>query len=366
MADPASTEEMPEALLRKLSEMDEQFTTLGKEIEDPELFNNPDSARIKLKEHGRLKSVVESYREYLLIEERLAEAKELLEDEDPEMRELAEAELPELQEAREKAALGLKEVFVTQDAESESDVIVEITAGVGGDESALFAGDLFGMYSRFAEVNKWKLDVVDMNPGNQGGFKRIEFTVEGTGVYRQLRFESGGHRVQRVPETETQGRIHTSMATVVVLPQAEEVDVHIDKNDVRVDTYRASGAGGQHVNKTESAIRLTHEPSGLVAQCQDEKSQNKNKAQAWKVLRARYADFLREKADAERGEQRRSLRGRGNRNERIRTYNVPQDRCTDHRVGVTVHGLPQLFDGNLDNLLTQLIEKDKEESLRNL
>ncbi|MBL4847361.1 MAG: peptide chain release factor 1 [Planctomycetes bacterium] len=357
---------MPDALLRKLSEMDETFTTLGKEIEDPDLFNNPDRAKLKLKEHGRLKSVVEAFRAFLKIEEGLAEAKELLSDEDPEMRELAESELPELHEAREKAALGLKEIFVTQDAESESDAIIEISAGVGGDESALFAGDLFQMYSRFAERSKWKLEVVDFNAGNQGGFKRIQFTVEGTGVFRQLRFESGGHRIQRVPETETQGRIHTSMATVVVLPQVEEVDVHIEKSDVRVDRYRASGAGGQHVNKTESAIRLTHEASGLVVCCQDEKSQSKNLNRAWKVLRARYSDFLQEKADAERGEARRSLRGRGNRNERIRTYNVPQDRCTDHRVGVTVHGLPQLFDGALENLLVQLIEKDKEESLRNL
>ena len=366
MSEVVIREEMPEALVRKLGEMEEEFTTLSAAIEDPDLFNHPEDARLKLKTHGRLRPVVEAFREFKQLEERLAEAQGLLKDEDPEMRELAEVELPEAVSARDKAALGLKELFVTQDAESESDAIVEISAGVGGDESALFAGEMFRMYSRYAELQRWKLEVVDLNQGNAGGVKRIQFTVEGQGVFRKLRFESGGHRVQRVPETETQGRIHTSMITVVVLPQAEEVDVAIEKGDVRVDTYRASGAGGQHVNKTESAIRLTHEPSGIVVQCQDEKSQNKNKAQAWKVLRARYADFLREKAEAERGAQRRSLRGRGNRNERIRTYNFPQDRCTDHRVGVTVHGLPQLFEGQLDSLLDQLIQKDKEESLNSL
>ncbi|HBP18618.1 MAG TPA: peptide chain release factor 1 [Planctomycetes bacterium] len=362
------TIEVPEALLRKLGELAEQFEQLNTAIQDPELFNNPDAARVKLKEHGRLKPMVEGYQAWLELQSRLEEARALLEDEDEELRQLAEMELPELEEQREKSAQELRELFVSQDEESECDVIVEITAGVGGDESALFAGDLFRMYTRYAEQRRWKCELIDSNPGKVGGFKSVQFTVEGDGVYRRLRFESGGHRVQRVPETETQGRIHTSMVTVVVLPQAEEVDVEIDPGDVRVDTYRASGAGGQHVNKTESAIRLTHEPSGIVVQCQDEKSQTKNKVSAWKVLRARYADFLREQAEAERGAQRRSLRGRGNRNERIRTYNFPQDRCTDHRIGVSIHGLPQILDGagQLDDLLDQLIQHDKEEALRSL
>jgi peptide chain release factor 1 len=357
---------VPPALLRKLSELEVEFLALDQAVQDPNLFNNPDSAQVKLREHGRLRPMIHAYREFQTLQARFEEARELLAGDDEELKELAELELSELDEEQVKQAQQLKELFVSQDEEAECDVVVEISAGVGGDEAALFAGDLFRMYARFAERSRWKLDVIDSNDGKQGGFKRIEFTIEGKQVFRWLRFESGGHRVQRVPNTETQGRIHTSMVTVVVLPQAEEVDVEISKSDVRVDTFRASGAGGQHVNKTESAIRLTHEPTGIVVSCQDEKSQVKNKNRAFKVLRARYADFMRQKAEAERGAQRRSLRGRGNRNERIRTYNFPQDRCTDHRVGVTVHGLPQIMDGDLNNLFDQLIEKDKEEAINNL
>lgn len=362
-----STSLMPDAMIRRLGELEARFGELDQAIASPELFNDPDAARVKLKEHGRLKPMVEGWREYRKLSGQAAEARALMGDgADPELKELAEAELPDLERRITAQAERLRELFVTQDEESESDVIVEINAGVGGDESALFAGDLFRMYTRFAERQHWKVDLIESSDGKAGGFKKISFSIEGNGVFRRLRFESGGHRVQRVPETETQGRIHTSMATVVVLPQVEEVDVSIKDSDVRIDKYSAGGPGGQHVNKTQSAVRLTHEPTGIVVQCQDEKSQIKNLAKAWKVLRARYADFLKEQADKERGAQRQSLRGRGNRNERIRTYNVPQDRCTDHRIGITVHNLPKLMDGELDELVDALIAHDKEEALKAL
>lgn len=361
-----STSAVPESLLQKLSEFEERFADLDKAIQDPDLFSDPDAARLKLKEHGRLKPMVEGYRSYKKAENDVRDTRELLEDDDEEMRQLAEAELPELEKAIEAEGLKLRELFVTQDEEASRDVIIEINAGVGGDEAALFAGDLFRMYARFAERMKWKLEVLESGEGKAGGLKRVIFTIDGNGVYRMLRFESGGHRVQRVPDTETQGRIHTSMVTVVVLPQVEEVDVEIAKNDVREDRFSASGPGGQHVNKTQSAIRLTHEPTGIVASCQDEKSQHKNRDRAWKVLRARVADHYKTIADKERGAQRQSLRGRGNRNERIRTYNFPQDRCTDHRIGFSIHGLPGILDGDFSALIEKLVEHDKEEALKNL
>jgi len=356
----------PEAMIRKLGELQERYAQLDQEIADPNLFDDPERARVKLKEHGRLKPMVDGFRRFREVEERLTEARELVGGDDPELKEIAEEELPELEEERAAAVEQLMDLFVTQDAEAQSDVIVEVNAGVGGDEAALFAADLFRMYSRFAERKGWKVDVLDSGEGKSGGLKRVAFAVEGDGVYRYLRFESGGHRVQRVPETESQGRIHTSMCTVVVLPQVDEVDVEIDKNDVRIDKFSASGPGGQHVNKTESAIRLTHEPTGTVVQCQDEKSQKKNLDKAWKALRARVADQVREQLERERGQQRRSLRGRGNRNERIRTYNFPQDRCTDHRIGESIHGLDQVMDGDVEALLDKLIAHDKEEALKSL
>lgn len=357
---------IPPGMARRLDETVTRWEELDKAITDPNLFNDPDAARGKLKEHGRLKPMVEAWRAHKTLEGRIAEAQELLKGGDAELAELAQAELPELEASHQQSVTKLRDLFASDDKESESDVIVEITAGVGGDEAALFAADLFRMYQRYCERKHWKCEPVDVSDGNAGGFKRIQFTIEGNGVYRCMRFESGGHRVQRVPKTETQGRIHTSMATVVVLPQVEEVDVEINKADVRIDKYSAGGPGGQHVNKTQSAVRLTHIPTGLQVQCQDEKSQIKNLARAWKVMRARYADALREKAEKERGDARRSLRGRGLRNEKIRTYNVPQDRCTDHRINVTVHALDNLLDGDLDGLIEPLIAHDKEEGLKAL
>jgi peptide chain release factor 1 len=362
----STTTELPPELIAKLGELRDRFGELDQQIQDPNLFNNPAAARTKLKEHARLKPMVEAFAAYERSLVELADAKALLEEDDPELKELAEAELPDREAAVTESAEQLRELFVTQDEESACDVIVELNAGVGGDESALFAGDLFRMYSRYAEKQKWKLEVLDSGEGKVGGFKRVTFSIEGNDVYKHLRFESGGHRVQRVPSTETQGRIHTSMVTVVVLPQVEEVDVEISKNDVREDRFSASGPGGQHVNKTESAIRLTHEPTGIVVSCQDEKSQHKNRDRAWKVLRARVADHIKAKVEAERGAQRQSLRGHGNRNEKIRTYNFPQDRCTDHRIGFTTHGIPQILDGGMDAIVAALIEHDKEEALKSL
>ena len=358
--------DVPEAMIRKLGELRDRFAALETEIGSPDLFNDPGKARSTLKQHAALKPIVETFAEYNETNEALQEAEELIAGDDEELKELAKEELPQHQHRIGELIVQLRELFATSDKDAESDVIVEISAGVGGDEASLFAGDLFKMYEGMAAKHGWKVEVLDHAEGNSGGFKRMQFTVEGDAVYRRLRFESGGHRVQRVPKTESQGRIHTSMVTVVVLPQVEEVDIEIDKNEVRVDKFCASGPGGQHVNKTESAIRLTHEPTGIVVQCQDEKSQHKNLDRAWKVLRARVADHFKEIKEREQSEQRKSLRGRGMRNERIRTYNFPQDRCTDHRIGQSIHGLDQILAGEIDTLVDKLIEHDKEEALKAL
>jgi peptide chain release factor 1 len=312
---------------------------------------------------------VDRYREWRNTKKERDEAKAILDDPspDPVLREIAQEDLPKLDAKLEEALGRLRDVLVTEDEDSARDAIVEIQAGVGGDEASLFAGDLFRMYSRYAQTKGWTVELYDQNEGNQGGLKSVTFGVQGERVYGRLRFESGVHRVQRVPQTETQGRIHTSTAAVVVLPEVDDLgDVAIPEKDVRIDKFSAGGPGGQHVNKTQSAVRLTHLPSGIVVQCQDERSQIKNLAKAWKALRARVADELRSKQEKERGDTRRSLRGRAQRNEKIRTYNFPQNRVTDHRINVSIHDLPKILDGALDPLVEKLLEHDRKEGLEAL
>jgi peptide chain release factor 1 len=285
------------------------------------------------------------------------------EETDADDRAYAQTELDQLATQLDSLKIELEDLATAGDSITRGGLIMEIRAGTGGDEAALFAGDLFEMYQRYADTQKWKLEVITVNPSDIGGYKEITFSVTGEGAFHQLQFESGGHRVQRVPETETQGRIHTSAATVAVLPEATEIEVNITPDDLRIDTFHASGPGGQKVNKTESAIRITHLPTGTVVQCQDEKSQHKNKAKAMRVLRSRVLEAKQRQAQQERAEQRRTLIGSGDRSERIRTYNFPQNRITDHRVNVSIHKLDQMIQGNLDELISALLEFDRQERL---
>jgi len=331
----------------------------------PEVTSDHVRAAKVMRELGELTKSAEMCRELVQVEQDLAEARELLEvaDDDDE-RELAESEIEEKDERRRAIFDAAADHLVSHDKLSGRNVILEVRAGTGGDEAALFAGDLFRMYSRFAERVGYKTEVLSVDSTGLGGFKEVVATISGKGVYQQLRFESGGHRVQRVPETEAQGRIHTSMATVAVMPEADEVEVDIKSDDLRIDFYRASGPGGQKVNKTSSAVRIVHEPTGLKVECQDEKSQHKNKARAMKILSSRLLDFHQSKAEAERSSLRRSQIGSGDRNERIRTYNFPQSRVTDHRVNVSVHNLEAVMDGDLTGLIAKLAQHDREARLK--
>lgn len=318
-----------------------------------------------MKEHKEITPIVEAYRLYQSLVREITEAKEILQEtSDRELREMA---AEEGKAAEEKLALVEEEIkllLLPKDPNDDKNVIVEIRGGAGGEEAALFSGVLFRMYSMYAEKNGWKIEVADMNETEIGGFKEISFIIEGAGAYSKLKYESGVHRVQRVPETETQGRVHTSTATVAVLPEADDVEVDINPKDIQVDTFRSSGAGGQHINKTSSAIRLTHMPSGIVIECQDERSQLKNKEKAMKVLRARLLDQELEKASAEIAQERRSQVGTGDRSERIRTYNYPQNRVTDHRIGLTLYKLEEILNGSLDELLDSLIAADRAAKLQ--
>jgi peptide chain release factor 1 len=297
----------------------------------------------------------------------LREARELTHDADPEMRQLAEEDAARLTEALSTEEQHLQALLLPRDPEDTSNVFLEIRAGTGGDEAALFAGDLFRMYSRFAEERGWRVEVLSERPGEHGGFKEIISRVEGRDVYSQLKFESGAHRVQRVPETESQGRIHTSACTVAVLPEVEDIDdVDIDRNELRIDTYRASGAGGQHVNKTDSAIRITHLPTGLVVECQDERSQHKNRARAMSLLQAKLLAAARSAQATEQAESRKALVGSGDRSERIRTYNFPQGRVTDHRINLTLYKLDEILAGRLDSVIGPLVQEYQAEALKSL
>ena len=352
-------------MLDKLHAVEEKYRELESLISDPAVLADMAKWQRLSREHAQLAPVVEKYREYKKVREGLLEAKAIFDDNpDADMRRLAEDEIAELRPRLEALERELPILLLPKDPNDAKNVIVEIRGGVGGEEAALFAGDLFRMYARYAERRGWRVDVIDKNATEIGGFKEISFSVDGAGAYSFLKYESGTHRVQRIPVTESGGRIHTSAVTVAVLPEAEEVEVTVDPNDLRIDTYCASGAGGQYVNRTETAIRITHIPTGIVVQCQDEKSQLKNREKAMKVLRARLYDRAQqEQADAVAAD-RRSQVGSGDRSERIRTYNFPQGRVTDHRIGLTLYKIDAVLDGELDEILAGLITADQAERLK--
>ena len=352
-------------MLDKLHAVEEKYRELESLISDPAVLADMPKWQKLSREHAQLVPIVEKYREYKKVREGLLEAKAIFDDNpDADMRRLAEDEIAELRPRLEALERELPILLLPKDPNDAKNVIVEIRGGVGGEEAALFAGDLFRMYARYAERRGWRVDVIDKNATEIGGFKEISFSVDGAGAYSFLKYESGTHRVQRVPVTESSGRIHTSAVTVAVLPEAEEVEVEIAPADLRIDTYCASGAGGQYVNRTETAIRITHLPTGLVVQCQDEKSQLKNKEKAMRVLRARILEAAREEQAATVAADRKSQVGSGDRSERIRTYNFPQGRVTDHRIGLTLHKLDAIRDGDLEELLHALITADQAEKLR--
>lgn len=352
-------------MLDKLHAVEEKYRELESLISDPAVLADMPKWQKLSREHAQLAPVVEKYREYKKVREGLLEAKAIFDDNpDADMRRLAEDEIAELRPRLEALERELPILLLPKDPNDAKNVIVEIRGGVGGEEAALFAGDLFRMYARYAERRGWRVDVIDKNATEIGGFKEISFSVDGAGAYSFLKYESGTHRVQRVPVTESSGRIHTSAVTVAVLPEAEEVEVEIAPADLRIDTYCASGAGGQYVNRTETAIRITHLPTGIVVQCQDEKSQLKNKEKAMRVLRARILEAAREEQAATVAADRKSQVGSGDRSERIRTYNFPQGRVTDHRIGLTLHKLDAILDGDLEELLHALITADQAEKLR--
>ncbi len=349
----------------KLQEIEARFDEIEGLISDPEIMKNQSRYRELLQEHAHLKEIVEEFRRYKRLSAELGDAKSMIETEkDPEMREMAKQEIKNLEEKKEALTGKLKLMLVPKDPLDKKNIIMEIRAGTGGEEAALFAADLYRMYSRFAEEQNWKLEILSSNETGIGGFKEIIFSISGKNVYENLRYESGGHRVQRVPETESGGRIHTSAVTVAVLPEAEETDIEIKTEDLKIDVYRSSGPGGQSVNTTDSAVRITHVPTNLVVTCQDEKSQHKNKAKAMRVLRARLYEIEEKKRQAERAEARRTQIGSGDRSERIRTYNFPQNRVTDHRINLTLYKLDSILQGDLDEIIENLKISSREEYLK--
>ncbi len=343
------------ALDERLEAAIRTYDALAQELADPELWRDPPRAAALRRRQGDVEDLALSARALEATEREIAEARSLVQEaEDADLRELAQDEVRRLEGRRDELAARIQELLTPKDPRDQKDVIVEVRGGTGGDEAALFAGDLMRMYSRYAERHGWQIEMMDASETEIGGFREVIFAVKGKGAFSRLRFESGVHRVQRVPETEAQGRIHTSTATVAVLPEAEEVELQIDAADLRIDTYRSGGAGGQHVNKTESAVRITHLPTGIVVTCQDEKSQHKNRDKAMRVLRARLMERIASEAHEEMAMARRSQVGTGDRSERVRTYNFPQGRVTDHRIGFTTHRLPEILDGDLDELIDAL------------
>lgn len=352
-------------MLDKLQAIEDKYLELEQLISDPDMIAKQDEWQKLTKNHAKLTPIVTVFRQYKETRQGLADALEMLNDKlDDDFREMVQQEFTELKAKVQAQEEELRILLLPKDPNDDKNVIVEIRGGAGGDEAALFAGDLFRMYTRYADNQGWRTELLDANAPELGGFKEVVFSIQGDGAYSKLKYESGVHRVQRVPTTEASGRIHTSTVTVAVLAEAEDVDVEINTNDLRIDTYCASGAGGQHVNKTESAVRITHMPTGIVVQCQDEKSQLKNRDKAMRVLRAKLLEAAEQKQHAEMAQTRKSQVGTGDRSERIRTYNFPQGRVTDHRIGLTLHKLDFVLNGDLDELINGLITADRTEKMQ--
>ena len=353
-------------MFQKLEAVEKRFEELTQKISDPEVIARQNEWREYMKEHAELEPIVEKYREYKKVEKQYQEAKEMMDDAstDKELKDLAEMEMLEAKEKLPKIEEEIKILLIPKDKDDDKNVICEIRAGAGGDEAALFAGTLFRMYSMYAERKHWKLEILNENETGLGGYKEISFMITGKGAYSRLKFESGVHRVQRVPDTEASGRIHTSTVTVAVLPVVEDVEVEINPSDIKMEVFRSSGAGGQHINKTSSAVRLIHEPTGIVVECQTERSQFQNKDNAMRMLKTKLYDMEKQKQDSEIRNARKSQVGSGDRSEKIRTYNYPQGRITDHRIGLSIYQMEDFLNGNLDEMIDNLIAADRAEKLK--
>jgi len=355
---------MKDSIVLKLENISDRYEELGALLSDPEVIGDQERFRKFSVEYAELEPVVKCFTTYRGVLDDIEAAREMAGESDPEMRAMAQDELREGEQRREALEQELQLLLLPKDPNDGKNVFLEVRAGTGGDEAAIFSGDLFRMYLRYAATVGWRVEVMSERPGEHGGYKEIIARVEGKEVYSRLKFESGAHRVQRVPETESQGRIHTSACTVAIMPEADSVDeIEINKNDLRVDTFRSSGAGGQHVNKTDSAIRLTHLPTGIVVECQDERSQHKNRARAMSLLQAKLVSEAEEKASKELASERKSLVGSGDRSERIRTYNYPQGRITDHRINLTLYKLAEVLEGDLDTVIQPLVNEHQAEQL---
>ncbi len=355
---------MKSSIRNKLESVCDRFEEVSGLLSDPDIISDQNQFRDLSREYSKLEPVVGMFRQYESMDKDIVAAEEMANDADADIRRMGQEELATLTEGRDELLLDLQKALIPPDPRDDSNVYLEVRAGTGGDEAAIFAGDLFRMYCKYAEAMRWSLEIVSAREGEHGGYKEIISRISGNGIYARLKFESGAHRVQRVPATESQGRIHTSACTVAVLPEADEVEeIEVNTNDLRVDTYRASGAGGQHVNKTDSAVRLTHLPTGIVVECQDERSQHKNRARAMSLLKARLLDAEIAQRESEQAENRKLQVGSGDRSERIRTYNYPQGRVTDHRINLTLYKLPEVLEGHLDQVIQPLVSEYQADQL---
>ncbi|GMR17119.1 MAG: peptide chain release factor 1 [Gammaproteobacteria bacterium] len=355
---------MKESIRNKLDTTRERFEEVAGLLADPDIIGDQNAFRDLSKEYARLEPVVGLFRQYESLAGDIAAAEEMAADSDPEVQQMGQEELASLNDRRESLQRQLQQALIPPDPHDDSNIYLEIRAGTGGDEAAIFAGDLFRMYSKYAETMRWRVEIVNAREGEHGGYKEIVSRISGSGIYARLKFESGVHRVQRVPATESQGRIHTSACTVAVLPEADDVEeIDINTSDLRIDTYRASGAGGQHVNKTDSAVRVTHLPTGIVVECQDERSQHKNRARAMSLLQARLLDAEISRRETEQAQERKLQVGSGDRSERIRTYNYPQGRVTDHRINLTVYKLAEILEGDLNQVVDPLVSEYQADQL---